>query len=537
MKTQKENTQESQHSITPIVSTEASNGGTAQLKDNRTSSIDQRKLRSGMDSTEKGGNISFEKPKGSLRFQQIASQMGQQYGVDTSTLKATHNSSFPNQLNAEATIQANNIHFAPGKDTDYNIKHEVAHAIDNTLHGTPKGNHFVNGYAIDTTREQHVDRMARTPVKNQGLSIQRKAVPNFSTIGNKVPVQRTVRHANTIRSMCVGKTDRSQNGVALNPAQQYTSSQDIIQDYNRGGITINIMRLLMRAMGLDRDGKTPAVDTHGNYLPIYDPMNRSVQRGNALLNYLQANNHPHHYALLNAMITKINRVFGMSALPEFWSGGHIVFNDNGTFYQRLIALAQPLAVVNAANVTLPKNNLAGYTSSHVNYPTTMMGGGGFWDANSQARTAGAMMTRRPANRETSHYPGNAANFANLPAGVPNPPPQYGVDMPSRMLGFRGEHVLFGLTYTGKTFVQTEGAGFQNFFQGSVMHGIGGIKNVGATVINQGVGREVIKPQTGMFGSSNLSEKGNNPRFLDEANNNTVKDTFMRIMYDLMDITI
>ena len=104
------------------------------------------------------------KPKGSTRFQQIASAMGEQYGVDTSGLKATHHSSFPKKLNAEATIQGNNIHFAPGRDTNYNIRHEVAHAIDNTLNGTPKGDKVVNGQTVDTTRERVVDRMAQKPV-------------------------------------------------------------------------------------------------------------------------------------------------------------------------------------------------------------------------------------------------------------------------------------------------------------------------------------------------------------------------------------
>ena len=105
--------------------------------------------------------------KGTAKFQEIAATMGEQHSVDTSTLKATHNSSFPDTVNAEATIQGSNIDFAPGKDTEFNMKHEVAHYIDNTKNGTPKGDAVVNGQAVDTTREQIVDQMANEPLQRK----------------------------------------------------------------------------------------------------------------------------------------------------------------------------------------------------------------------------------------------------------------------------------------------------------------------------------------------------------------------------------
>ncbi|WP_299605237.1 hypothetical protein [uncultured Aquimarina sp.] len=183
MKTQTDKTQEPQHSITPRVASESSNGGTAQLMDNRTSSISQKKLRSGMDSSDTNKSPIQRKAKGSTRFQKIASVMGAKYGVDTSNLNARHNSTFPIKLNAEATIQGSNIHFAPGKDTDYNIKHEVAHAIDNTLHGTPKGNKIINGQSIDTTREKVVDNIARNTLAQSKSSsiLQMKKESNSTT--------------------------------------------------------------------------------------------------------------------------------------------------------------------------------------------------------------------------------------------------------------------------------------------------------------------------------------------------------------------
>ncbi|MEM0998579.1 MAG: hypothetical protein AAGN35_16090 [Bacteroidota bacterium] len=139
--------------------------GTAQFEDNRPGEVHQLKLRAGMqNSAAAPPSLPREGRKGSHRFRQIATAMGQKYGVDTSGIAATHNSSFPARVNAEATIQKQSIHFAPGKDTDFNMKHEVAHAIDNALHGTPRGNAIANGYKIDTTREKVADRMAREPL-------------------------------------------------------------------------------------------------------------------------------------------------------------------------------------------------------------------------------------------------------------------------------------------------------------------------------------------------------------------------------------
>ncbi|OJJ21753.1 hypothetical protein BKI52_14730 [marine bacterium AO1-C] len=113
------------------------------------------------------GQTKKGQPQGSAKFQEIATTMGQQHGVDTTQLKATHNSSFPDTVNAEATIQGNKIDFAPGKDTEANMKHEVAHAIDNAKNGTPKGDKTVNGQNVDTTREQVVDNMAAQPLQRK----------------------------------------------------------------------------------------------------------------------------------------------------------------------------------------------------------------------------------------------------------------------------------------------------------------------------------------------------------------------------------
>ena len=142
------------------------------INDNRMSQIHQRKLKESING-QGIGSSPLVKPGGSARFQQIATSMGSRYGVDTSNLVAKHNSSFPATLNAEATIQGKNIHFAPGKDTDYNIRHEVAHAIDNTLNGTPNGDFRINGHLIDASRESKVDQMAnnqRLPASDYSIN-------------------------------------------------------------------------------------------------------------------------------------------------------------------------------------------------------------------------------------------------------------------------------------------------------------------------------------------------------------------------------
>lgn len=155
-------TQEPQNTTVQKVLQEPGTDGTATIVDNRPSAVYQRKLREMMNTHDTGNNfpVQLKKSKGSSTFQQIALGMGEKYGVDTSGLISTHNSSFPEKLNAEATIQGTNIHFAPRQDTEYNIRHEVAHAIDNSINGTPKANKVINGQRIDTTREKVVDKMA-----------------------------------------------------------------------------------------------------------------------------------------------------------------------------------------------------------------------------------------------------------------------------------------------------------------------------------------------------------------------------------------
>ncbi|WP_405205121.1 DUF4157 domain-containing protein [Aquimarina sp. LLG6339-5] len=142
MKTPTDKNQEPQHSITPRVASESSNGGTAQLKDNRTSSISQRKLRSGMDSMDNSNNPIQRKTsperlaqsgvEGSRRNNtglpdNLKSGIENLSGYSMDDVKVHYNSSKPAQLQAHAYAQGTDIHLAPGQEK--HLPHEAWHVV------------------------------------------------------------------------------------------------------------------------------------------------------------------------------------------------------------------------------------------------------------------------------------------------------------------------------------------------------------------------------------------------------------------------
>jgi|GEM_PF-3802535 hypothetical protein len=132
--------------------------------------------------------------QGSPVFRSIAAAMGEQHGVDTSTLRATHNSPFPATVEADATLQGNKVHFAPGKDSEPNIKHEVGHHIINVLRGTPpRADGRVNGQAVNTSDEAGADRLMRQPLQH-GAGPRQLLAASGQDQAN-APVQRTMGDA------------------------------------------------------------------------------------------------------------------------------------------------------------------------------------------------------------------------------------------------------------------------------------------------------------------------------------------------------
>jgi hypothetical protein len=174
----------------------------------------------------------------------------------------------------------------------------------------------------------------------------------------------------------------------------------------------------------------------------------------------------------------------------------------------------PIAATNPQSQIMSKTEFVG------------MLGANFGMGNAQEQRAGKMFTRRPEDKETSHYQPNMVDDTDnpLPSNQQywflatkyhqknvgydsfNAPPQLGIDLPESV----GGHILVGIvphnlrnpndSSTGHTFVQTEGAGFQNFNQASIAHGKGYFANAGYTA-QQGT-------QTGLLGTTLHSEKTN-----------------------------
>lgn len=113
------------------------------------------------------GQCSVQRRESQNEGSDLKGMMGNQYGVDLSGYKEHKDSSFPGSVGALATIQGKDIHYAPGQFTEKNRKHELGHAIDNTMNGTPKGDTTVNGQSVDTTREAAADKIMNTPLQRK----------------------------------------------------------------------------------------------------------------------------------------------------------------------------------------------------------------------------------------------------------------------------------------------------------------------------------------------------------------------------------
>ncbi len=155
-----------------------------------------------------------QRPVQRKRSTEIAEAMGQQHGVDTSGLQMNHNSNFPKQVGADATIQGNKIDFASGKDTEENIKHEVGHYIINTKRGTPpKADTSVNGQPINTTDEKAADQMASAPIQTKSTGqtpLQRQ------TNQSEAPIQRRKStETNILNEVRTGGSFTSKHGNDL----------------------------------------------------------------------------------------------------------------------------------------------------------------------------------------------------------------------------------------------------------------------------------------------------------------------------------
>ncbi len=212
-------------------------------------------------------------------------------------------------------------------------------------------------------------------------------------------------------------------------------------------------------------------------------------------------NYRTHYDVLTYIEQQVSNAFGRTGMNEFYRGAHIIFNDGGVIYNRLFAKARNLAAKNPnqrirrPNDVMDKSTAAGSAARAaldylVSSPNSVPSDA---QLTQQELSSGKMFKRRAGSNETSHY-----GSANEIAAADPQRPQLGIDFPLAVKG----HLLFGVVPDGNggfnTFVQTEGAGFQNLQEHIGEHGRGAMWNM----------RLLGNWQTGLIGNSTASEKRN-----------------------------
>ncbi|WP_340200018.1 DUF4157 domain-containing protein [Ascidiimonas sp. W6] len=128
MKTLSDQTQEFQNSITPKISNEPSEAGTAQLVDNRAATMNQRKLQETMHvSKNNSANPIQRKANNTGLPDSLKSGIENLSGYSMDDVKVHYNSSKPAQLQAHAYAQGTDIHLASGQEK--HLPHEAWHVV------------------------------------------------------------------------------------------------------------------------------------------------------------------------------------------------------------------------------------------------------------------------------------------------------------------------------------------------------------------------------------------------------------------------
>ncbi len=167
MKTQTDKTQEPKNSITPRIASESSDRGTAQLMDNRTSTIDQRKLQETMNtSTENGVNPIQRKANKTGLPDNLKTGIENLSSYSMDDVKVHYNSSKPAQLQAHAYAQGTDIHLAPGQEK--HLPHEAWHVVQQKQGRVKPTMQFKGKVNIndDEGLEKEADLMGTRAIKN-----------------------------------------------------------------------------------------------------------------------------------------------------------------------------------------------------------------------------------------------------------------------------------------------------------------------------------------------------------------------------------
>lgn len=208
-----------------------------------------------------------------------------------------------------------------------------------------------------------------------------------------------------------------------------------------------------------------------------------------------------HMQILTYLEGEVSKRLGPTGVAQFYRGAHIVLKDDGQIYEAVKGLGAPIAAKNKDGSTKSKTEFVGKSGANF----------GGLVGNAEEQRAGKMFTRSPQNSETSHYQPSKSWLGSFQQGKDNTgydsykaPPQLGIDLPEPVKG----HILVGIVpenkgdseddSTGHTFIQTEGAGFQNFHEASLAHGQGYLDNSGWT--------DEKGTQTGLVGKTMHSEK-------------------------------
>ncbi|WP_299315831.1 DUF4157 domain-containing protein [uncultured Aquimarina sp.] len=268
MKAQTDKTQESQNSITPRVTGESSDGGTAQLIDNRTSTFDQHKLQDKMNSTSSSDTNPIQRKNNTGLPDSLKSGIENLSGYNMDDVKVHYNSSKPAQLQAHAYAQGTDIHLAIGQEK--HLPHEAWHVVQQKQGRVKPTRQLKSKVNIndDTGLEKEADVMGSralntshffyTSHKNielsqQRISTQQKITQGYFLSENNTVIQR------------VGGDDILDGIDYINPRYRIPER---VGGYNAQQMAVNTTWRALRGIGLSHLVIETLLGNHGIRLNV-----------------------------------------------------------------------------------------------------------------------------------------------------------------------------------------------------------------------------------------------------------------------------
>jgi hypothetical protein len=353
-------------------------------------------------------------------------------------------------------------------------------------------------------------------VQQNGGVVQRQIQEVISTTPQQLFIQKTDDHAKQLAKIYA-------------PQGNYDTWEDVLGA--KGSFNDDQWKRISAAVNLDESGQPQLWDRLGNKVdesPLNEVERKKLGEKIQEINALDRKADPElglkgiHKSILVYLENTIRDRLGEGGVAQFYKGAHIILEDNGIVYEGVKQLGMPIAATNKDGDILSKTEFVGKTGTNL----------GGYSGDPEAQRAGKMFTRRPENSETSHYQPLVVDDQTKPlpnkdqgwghglymratkyeqknigydTDVTTVKPQLGIDLPESVKG----HILVGIVpphlgdnskndAVGHTFIQTEGAGFQNFNEASLAHGQGFLANTGWTA-QKGT-------QTGLVGQTLHSEK-------------------------------